>query len=120
MEGIADLCDDLDLDPTVDIRVLVLFFKLGANAKPGEISQAEWNRGCEELGLEKVEDFKKLLPSLDTGFMDHKDFRKFYKVRRFKITSQSLVTISRHNLSSQSLVTIARPPFLFISRGGQL
>ncbi|GMH60796.1 hypothetical protein TrRE_jg2709 [Triparma retinervis] len=79
MEGIADLCDDLDLDPTVDIRVLVLFFKLGANAKPGEISQAEWNRGCEELGLEKVEDFKKLLPSLDTGFMDHEDFRKFYK-----------------------------------------
>ena len=60
MEGIGDLCDDLDLDPTVDIRVLVLFFKLGANSKPGEISQTEWNRGCEALGLENVDDFKKV------------------------------------------------------------
>ncbi|GMI40397.1 hypothetical protein TrCOL_g5917 [Triparma columacea] len=79
MEGIGDLCDDLDLDPTVDVRVLVLFFKLGATAKPGEISQGEWNRGCEALSLEGIEGFKKLIPSLDTGFMDHDEFRKFYK-----------------------------------------
>lgn len=47
MDGISTLCDDLDLDPTSDVRVLVLMFKLGANAKPGQISQSEWNSGMQ-------------------------------------------------------------------------
>jgi len=79
MEGIGALCDDIDLDPSADIRALVMMWKLGAAAKPGEISSSEWNKGCESLNLSSVDDLKKLLPALDTGFLDPSEFRKFFK-----------------------------------------
>jgi len=79
MDGISTLCDDLNLDPTSDIRVLVLMFKLGANAKPGEISQSEWNSGMSDLSCGSIEDVKSRLAGMDTGFMEHSEFKKFYK-----------------------------------------
>jgi hypothetical protein len=79
MEGIATLCDDLSLDPTPDIRCLVLFCRLGAVAKPGQISQAEWNAGMKTLKCDSIEDLKKLLPGMDPGFMEHDEFKSFYK-----------------------------------------
>ena len=56
-----------------------MMWKLGAAAKPGEISSSEWNKGCESLNLSSVDDLKKLLPALDTGFLDPSEFRKFFK-----------------------------------------
>mmetsp|Transcript_13396 Transcript_13396/g.28978 ORF Transcript_13396/g.28978 Transcript_13396/m.28978 type:complete len:257 (-) Transcript_13396:197-967(-) len=79
MEGICKLCEQLDLDPLEDVRVLVLLWKLGANKKPAEIQKGEWIAGCHKLKLDSVDKFKKLLPSLDTGFMDREEFGDFYK-----------------------------------------
>ena len=79
--GICQLCEQLDLDPLEDVRVLVLLWKLGANKKPAEIQREEWMAGCNKLQLDSIDKFKALLPGLDTGFMDREEFSDFYKVR---------------------------------------
>mmetsp|Transcript_15332 Transcript_15332/g.33240 ORF Transcript_15332/g.33240 Transcript_15332/m.33240 type:complete len:255 (+) Transcript_15332:62-826(+) len=79
MEGICKLCEQLNIDALEDVRVLVLLWKLGANKKPAEIQKEEWMAGCHKLQLDSVDKFKKLLPSLDTGFMDREEFGDFYK-----------------------------------------
>ena len=81
MEGISKLCDQLDLDPLEDIRILVLLWKLGSKEKPAQISKDEWMAGCNKLELDSIDKFKELLPSLDTGFLDQMEFKDFHKVR---------------------------------------
>ena len=80
MSGICKLCEQLQLDPLEDVRVLVLLHKLGANKKPAEISREEWMSGCNRLQLDTVAKFTNYLPALDTGFMDRDEFKEFYKV----------------------------------------
>mmetsp|Transcript_22847 Transcript_22847/g.39087 ORF Transcript_22847/g.39087 Transcript_22847/m.39087 type:complete len:263 (+) Transcript_22847:49-837(+) len=79
MEGICKLCEQLELDPLEDIRVLVLLWKLGANKKPAEIQREEWIKGCHKLQLDSIDKFKKFIPQLDTGFILREDFGDFYK-----------------------------------------
>jgi hypothetical protein len=81
MEGISNLCDQLEIDPLEDIRILVLLWKLGAKEKPAQISKDEWMAGCRKLQVDSVDKLKNLLPSLDTGFLDRTEFKDFYKVR---------------------------------------
>ena len=80
MEGISTLCEQLELDPLEDIRILVLLWKLGANDKPAQISKEEWMQGCRKLHVDSIAKFQSLLPSLDTGFLDQTEFKDFYKV----------------------------------------
>ena len=80
LPGICKLCEQLQLDPLEDVRVLVLLHKLGANKKPAEISREEWMSGCNRLQLDTVAKFTNYLPALDTGFMDRDEFKEFYKV----------------------------------------
>jgi len=58
MEGISKLCEQLDLDPLEDIRVLVLLWKLGANEKPAQISKQEVSNdsylGCSFVNANSV------------------------------------------------------------------
>jgi len=80
MEGFSVLCEQLDMDPCDDIRVMVLLWKLGANSKPQQISKAEWTSGCQSLksdSLTKLRDV--IVPTLDPGFLDNDDFKDFYK-----------------------------------------
>mmetsp|Transcript_16914 Transcript_16914/g.47471 ORF Transcript_16914/g.47471 Transcript_16914/m.47471 type:complete len:221 (+) Transcript_16914:274-936(+) len=79
MEGICKLCEQLGLDPLEDIRVLVLLWKLGAEEKPAQISKSEWEEGCQKHQLDSIDSFKKMIPSLDTGFLDRDEFKEFYK-----------------------------------------
>ena len=90
MEGICKLCEELEIDPLEDIRVLVLLWKLGANDKPAQINKEEWMAGCNKLQVDSVEKFKGVLPSLDTGFLDQTAFKDFYKVRRSNCFLQML------------------------------
>lgn len=77
LEGIAKLCEDeLGMDAESDVRALVLCWRIGAKARPGEISREEWKTGIEALG---IGDLKSIVPSLDPGFMDNKVFREFYR-----------------------------------------
>ena len=80
MDGIVVLCEQLDLDPFEDIRVLVLLYKLGAKEKPAQISKQEFVTGCVENNITSIETMKKFIPSLDVGFMDQTEFKEFYKV----------------------------------------
>mmetsp|Transcript_9616 Transcript_9616/g.12468 ORF Transcript_9616/g.12468 Transcript_9616/m.12468 type:complete len:243 (-) Transcript_9616:131-859(-) len=79
MEGICALCEKIGMDPESDVRILVLLWKLGANARPGEISKEEFVKGCESLGLDTPQKIKDYLPALELGFMDRDDFKGFYK-----------------------------------------
>ncbi len=82
MEGISKLCEQLEIDPLEDIRVLVLLWKLvdaPSTEKPGQISKTEFTSGCARLQATTSAKFKALLPTLDTGFLDQKEFREFYK-----------------------------------------
>ncbi len=83
--GICKLCEQLELDPLEDVRVLVLMWKLGANKKPAEIQKDEWVSGCRKLQLDSIDKFKALLPSLDTGFLERDEFADFFKVGLFCI-----------------------------------
>ena len=89
MDGIAKLCEKLDLDPETDIRILVLLWKLGSRDKPAQITKDEFMNGCYELQVDSIEKFKALLPSLDTGFLDQDEFKSFYKVSLFFSTVSS-------------------------------
>lgn len=79
MEGISKLCEQIDIDPESDVRVLVLLWRLGANDRPGEISREEFLSGCTKLGVDSASKIKGLMPSLDLGFLDREDFKGFYK-----------------------------------------
>lgn len=79
LDGIAQLCEKLDLDPESDIRVLVLLWKLGSKEKPAQISKEEFMTGCSKLQMDSIAKFKTLIPSLDTGFLDRDEFKDFYK-----------------------------------------
>lgn len=80
LEGVALLCEKVGIDCESDIRSLVLLWKLGSKEKPGQITREEFLSGCSELQVNSYANLKKLIPSLDTGFMDREDFKEFYKV----------------------------------------
>uniref|UniRef100_A0A7S2UPU3 Defective in cullin neddylation protein n=1 Tax=Attheya septentrionalis TaxID=420275 RepID=A0A7S2UPU3_9STRA len=79
MEGITNLCESLEIDPMEDIRILVLLWKMGANAQPGHINRDEWMKGCIQLKADSIAKLKKLMPGLDVGFLERSEFKDFFK-----------------------------------------
>ena len=79
IEGVGVLCEKLGLEID-DVRVMVLLWKLGSKAKPQSITKEEFLKGCKTLDVDSIPKFKKLLPSLDLGFLDRDDFRGMYEV----------------------------------------
>ena len=79
MEGISNLSQALSIDPTSDVRILALMWRLGACSKPGQISLSEFETGMQRLGCESVESLVPVTPSLDPGFLERAEFREFYK-----------------------------------------
>lgn len=39
--GISTICENLKIDPSSDVRILVLLWKLGAKSKPGSITKSK-------------------------------------------------------------------------------
>lgn len=79
MEGIGKLCEMLSIDPATDVRSLVLVWKLGAVAKPGQIQRSEFIEGMRKLGVADIRGLTAKLPSLDPGFLDRGEFREFFR-----------------------------------------
>jgi Cullin binding len=77
--GIATLGEKLGIDASEDIRILVLFWKIDCKEIPGSITQAEWTKGCETLGVDSFDSMADLLPSYDLGFMENSAFKDFFK-----------------------------------------
>ena len=75
MEGISAISDELGIDPTSDVRVLVLLWRLGALSKPGSISKTEFLNGLRQLRKDSIDGLKSILPALDPGFLDRTEFR---------------------------------------------
>ncbi len=53
-------------------------WKLGAVKEPGCIYKEEFLKGMEELGAYNIETLTPLLPTFDIGFLETKEFKKFY------------------------------------------
>lgn len=79
MEGIAKMCEQLDLDPTSDVRVLVLCWRLNATAKPGQVTRSEFVAGMKSMRVSTMAELKGRVPSFDTGFLEKSEFREFYR-----------------------------------------
>jgi hypothetical protein len=83
MEGVGKLCEMLGVDPTVDVRGLVLMWKLGAVSKPGQITKEEFSKGMKGLNVSDTKELQAHLPSFDPGFLEKSEFRgKTYFVDR--------------------------------------
>lgn len=52
---------------------------LNVNFVPGTIQPLEWKHGCLHLDVDSWESIEGLKPQLDIGFLDHGEFRDFYK-----------------------------------------
>mmetsp|Transcript_8178 Transcript_8178/g.9962 ORF Transcript_8178/g.9962 Transcript_8178/m.9962 type:complete len:277 (-) Transcript_8178:372-1202(-) len=85
MDGLSQLAEDLDIDPTTDTKLLVLCWRLGAE-KPGCIQKEEWSRlfTCPELPTyentaKSIHALKNGWNQLDPGFLDNSEFRPFFK-----------------------------------------
>ena len=75
MEGIAKIAEELKIDASSDVRILVLLWKLGSKAKPGEISRNEFVSGMQSIQKYSFADLREYLPSLDPGFLEKDEFR---------------------------------------------
>lgn len=75
MEHIGKLCEQLNVDPSADVRVLVMLWKMGAVSTPGCITKTEFTAGCKKLRISSVSELRSLLPSFDPGFLGRADFR---------------------------------------------
>ena len=75
MEGISKLSEELGIDPSSDVRILVLAWQLGATSKPGNISRQEFLDGMKKLKKDSFAGIMELLPTLDPGFLERSQFR---------------------------------------------
>ena len=83
MDGISKLCEDLGLDPSSDVRVLGLLWKLGSSSKPGIITKIEFINGMKNLKKNCIKGLIEILPSFDPGFLDRSEFRGKLKLIQF-------------------------------------
>lgn len=75
-EGIIELCNDLEVDPT-EVLMLVLCWHLNAQTM-GEITNVEFKRGMADLGVESLDDLKAALPKLRKELDDDQKFKQIY------------------------------------------
>lgn len=121
--------EKIDIDAAEDVRILILLWKLGvggSNAmktssssssktngntnddcfQPGQIQATEWKTGCKSLHIDSWESFQSIVPSLDLGFLDAKEFRDFYRFCfRFNLTG------THRTLDSELAVALLRMIF---------
>lgn len=79
MEGISKLGEQLEMDPSSDVRLLVLLWKLGALSKPGSITKTEFLNGMKKLKKDSIKGLKSITPSFDLGFLERQEFRDLYR-----------------------------------------
>ena len=79
-EGLEKLCTEMEVDAATDVRALALAWKLKSGEKPGAIRKSEFVAGMQALRSDSIAELKRqVLHTLDPGFMEHKEFREFYR-----------------------------------------
>eukprot|EP01035_Chromulina_nebulosa_P021090 gene21090-27331_t len=79
MSGICQIAEKLSIDPSNDVRILVLVWKLNAKTKPGSITKDEFISGMTNLQKDSIAGLLDIISSLDPGFLEKDEFRDFYK-----------------------------------------
>lgn len=84
MDGIDKLAGQIGITDTAeDVRALVLVWKLGACTveplKPCCIKRNEFLGEMKKMRKDKIGDLAQMLPTLDPGFMESKEFKEFYR-----------------------------------------
>ena len=84
MDGIEKLCGQVGIsDAGGDVRALVLCWKLGGCTveplKPGCIKRAEFTGSMHTMRKDSIKALAQMLPSLETGFMENKEFQEFFR-----------------------------------------
>ena len=70
----------MEVDAATDVRALALAWKLKSGEKPGAIRKSEFVAGMQALRSDSIAELKRqVLHTLDPGFMEHKEFREFYR-----------------------------------------
>ena len=79
MDGIANMFNhpDIGIDPSADVRALVIMWRLGATSKPGCITKQEFVKGMQSISATSLSDLKQKLKknNFDIGFLETKEFR---------------------------------------------
>eukprot|EP00633_Aureoumbra_lagunensis_P010429 CAMPEP_0197340922 /NCGR_PEP_ID=MMETSP0892-20130614/45946_1 /TAXON_ID=44058 ORGANISM="Aureoumbra lagunensis, Strain CCMP1510" /NCGR_SAMPLE_ID=MMETSP0892 /ASSEMBLY_ACC=CAM_ASM_000538 /LENGTH=228 /DNA_ID=CAMNT_0042845739 /DNA_START=13 /DNA_END=699 /DNA_ORIENTATION=- len=78
MEGISSMAEALGMEPSSDVRLLSLCWRLGAK-RPGQLDKEEWIEGMEKLGIDSMSKLEALIPNLDPKDLDKRNFRDFFK-----------------------------------------
>ncbi|KAJ3015028.1 UNVERIFIED_CONTAM: DCN1-like protein 1 [Siphonaria sp. JEL0065] len=76
VEGTERLCEDLEVDPT-DVVTLVLAFHLKCE-NMCEFSRAGWNEGWAKLNCESLDDMKRAVSHMRSDLDDTQKFREIY------------------------------------------
>jgi hypothetical protein len=80
MDGIGSFCEMLEMDPSTDVRLLVLLWKMAAVSKPGTVTRKEFTTGMlTTFKKDSAEGLKSILSTLDPGFLERGPFREFYR-----------------------------------------
>lgn len=80
MDGISTFAERLGMDPSSDVKLLVLLWRMNATSKPGTVMRKEFMNGmANAFGKDSIEGLKAIIPSLDPGFLERTEFRDFYK-----------------------------------------
>ena len=105
MDGIASFCEMLDMDPSTDVRLLVLLWKMAAFSKPGQITKKEFTTGMVTVfKKDSIEGLKAILSSLDPGFLERAPFRDFYKfVFQFSREGTPFIARLMYNISNSQI-----------------
>ena len=72
---------ELSIDPSTDLRALVIMWRLGAFSKPGCITKQEFVKGMKALDTHALQSLGNKIKKneFDAGFLETKEFREFYK-----------------------------------------
>ena len=79
MDGIQHIGEQLDIDPSSDVKILVICWKLGAVSKPGCITRTEFLKAMESMNFNSISAIKDALPTFDPGFLEDREFREFFR-----------------------------------------
>lgn len=112
MEGISKISEHLGIDPSADVRILVILWRLGSSSKPGVITKAEFIAGMRALRKDSIAGLKELLPSFDPGFLNRNQFRGTMRLvfiyLFYFLSKQLLFTPSKQNFIDLSFNSLAK------------
>ena len=107
MDGIGNFCEMLEMDPSTDVRLLVLLWKMAAISKPGMVTRKEFTTGMlTTFKKDSAEGLKSILSTLDPGFLERGPFREFYRYV-FQFSREGNICFPNSHVPLQTMLTLS-------------